>query len=57
MKAERKAFKEYFDSAAAQALATQLALAYPAMPRKRFIDNCKHNINQLEFAARVALRW
>ena len=50
---ERKAFKEYFDRAAAEQLANQLSSAYPQLPRKRFINECSKGLASLEFVARV----
>ena len=50
---ERKAFKDWFDGAAAQALATQMANAMPSFDQAKFIQLASNDLQTLEFAGRV----
>lgn len=50
---EKKAFKQWFDRAAAKNLATQIAAAYPELDQQKFIRHCCKNLSSLEFHARV----
>lgn len=50
---ERKAFKEWFDEAAAQALATQVAGAMPGFDQEQFVRLASRDLQALEFAGRV----
>ena len=51
--AARKAFKDYFDRAAAKALGTQVHEAYPAFDRAAFVRDATRDLGPLAFAARV----
>ncbi len=50
---ERKAFKDYFDRAAARALAKQFSAAYPQFDSKGFVREASKGLDELEFAGRV----
>lgn len=50
---ERKAFKDWFDGAAARALADQIGAAWPAFPRRRFLARAARGLDDLEMMARV----
>ncbi|BET67923.1 DNA alkylation repair protein [Opitutales bacterium ASA1] len=50
---ERKPFKDWFDRAAAEALAAQVAAACPAFDRKRFVRDATRGLADLEFHGRV----
>lgn len=49
----RKAFKDYFDRAAALRLARQVQNTWPAFPEKRFVREAMHGLEALEFHGRV----
>ncbi len=50
---EKKAFKHWFDRAAAKELAGQIAAVYPEFDQQKFIRHCCKNLSSLEFHARV----
>lgn len=50
---ERRAFKDYFDPAAAHALAAQMAGALPGFDRTRFVALATGGLDDLEFQGRV----
>jgi len=50
---ERKAFKDYFDRAAAKALAAQVAAIHPAFDEAAFVRRAGKGLGKLEFNARV----
>lgn len=50
---ERKAFKDWFDKAAARVLAGQVAGAMPSFDQEQFIRLASRNLKALEFAGRV----
>ncbi len=50
---ERKAFKEYFDAAAARAMAAQIKAVMPEFRSRAFVRMCSDGLDELEFAARV----
>ncbi len=53
MAEERKAYKDYFDRQAANALAKQVAGAMPDFDQKGFVRRAVRNIDSLEFHGRV----
>lgn len=53
MREQRKAFKDYFDRAAAKQLADQIHAVHRRFDRAAFIRRCVRNLNQLEFSERV----
>ncbi|MCC5841964.1 MAG: hypothetical protein JJT96_17750 [Opitutales bacterium] len=50
---KRKAYKDWFDAAAADSLARQIAAVHPKFPRKAFLGLALTNIDALGFHARV----
>lgn len=50
---QRTAFKDYFDRAAAKAMAGQIAGAYPDFDKAKFIRHCTGNLASLEYHDRV----
>jgi len=50
---DRKPFKEYFDRAAANALADQIAKASKSFDKKKFVRLATAGLGDLEFNARV----
>ena len=52
-KSERKAFKDWFDKAAARDLAAQVARAMPSFDQDQFVRVASRNLHVLEFAGRV----
>jgi len=50
---ERKAFKDWFDRKAAQAMASQVAAAAPGFDETGFVRRATRNLSKLEFNARV----
>lgn len=50
---ERKAFKDYFDRAAARALGKQVAAVYPKLDERAFVRRACDGLEGLAFAARV----
>ena len=50
---QRKAFKDWFDKAAARALARQVAEAEPQFDQAKFVRLASKNLADLEFAGRV----
>ena len=50
---KRRAFKEYFDRAAAHALAAQVYAVKPGFDRAGFVRRAARNLDALEFAGRV----
>ena len=51
--AERKAFKDYFDAAAARSLAAQVARVHPSFDARAFEARATRGLKALAFAARV----
>ncbi len=51
--AKKKAFKDWFDRAAAEALAGQVAGAMPGFDRRGFVRRAVHGLEDLEFSQRV----
>jgi 3-methyladenine DNA glycosylase AlkC len=51
--AKRKAYKDWFDAAAADSLAKQIGTVHPAFPRKAFLRQALANIESLGFHGRV----
>jgi len=51
---ERKAYKDWFDLTAAEALAKQIQDAHPEFDTKQFIAQATKSINELEFHERVS---
>ena len=50
---KNKAFKDWFDQSAAQALASQVAGAMPGFDRGEFVRLASHDLGALEFSQRV----
>ncbi len=50
---EKKSHKDWFDRAAAKAMAAQIASVHSAFDSKRFVQLCCKNLNELEFNGRV----
>ena len=53
MDTQRKAFKDYFDKAAARALAAQVAAASPNFDEGKFVRLASQELGKLEFVGRV----
>ncbi len=51
---DRKAFKDYFDAQAANAIAAQLQSAYRGFDKKAFVKQATRDLAALEFAGRVS---
>lgn len=51
---KRKAFKDYFDKAAVDALAQQFKKAWPKFPAEAFQKSAVHQLESLEFSNRVS---
>lgn len=51
---DRKAFKDYFDQSAVQALSTQITSAWRKFPTRAFVQAASHGLTELEFSQRVS---